>query len=111
MVAPCETLWRQNRQVAVQMGEMKAIFFYGPGSTEPESMQVFDASVDPGEQRSISSSEVGTRFLERSQSALRLWFEEALRHREEYSLHGLPRRLEDFEERMDELRALGYVGD
>jgi arylsulfatase A-like enzyme len=106
-----ETLWKQNRQVALQRGEMKAIFFYGPHSTEPVSTQVFDYGADPGEQRSISSSELGAEFLERSQNALRLWFEEALRHREEHGLHGVHRRLEDFQERMEELRALGYVGD
>jgi arylsulfatase A-like enzyme len=103
-----EMLWRRKRQLAVQLGAMKAVFFYGyPGGPHPA--QVFDSSVDPEEQHSISSSQVGAEFLKRSQGVLQTWFEEARRHRQEHDLHRLERSLDDFEERMEELRALGYV--
>jgi arylsulfatase A-like enzyme len=106
-----ETLWRQRRLQSVQVGAMKAMLGYGPGSAEPLFGWVFDVSVDPGELRDISAGEAGAEFLGRSREVLRTWSEDARRHRELYFAERADREIEDFGERVEELRALGYLAE
>ncbi len=104
-----EVRWRGWRQLSARVGDLKSVFYYGYRS--PVGPLVFDTLADPEEQQSIADSERGAEFVTRSEALLDDWLVQAVERRDQYKLEPKERGLEDYEEQMDELRALGYVED